>query len=143
MTLLFFSACVTPSKVIDTEADKAIILKNIAAFSQHVMNGDAKAIAAAYTDNGKIFPNDRDIMEGTDALIKYWTPHPKYQTTHHKITPSEIKILGNEAYDYGYYEGKTLNKESGEASSWRGKYVIVWKKIINADVLDTQTTTKK
>jgi len=126
---VFLFNCTPTNKIVDHQKDKAIILKNIAAFSQHVMNGDAKAIAAAYTADGKIFPTNRDIMEGTQVLEKYWTPNKNYKTTHHKITPSEIKILGDEAYDYGYYEGKTLNKSDGTISSWRGKYVIVWKKI--------------
>ncbi len=129
LSLLLIVSCVAPTKTVNVETEKEQILKNIAAFSQHVMNGDAKAIAAAYTDDGKIFPNNREIMEGSESLEKYWTPHPDYQTTYHKITPVEIKILGDEAYDYGYYEGKTLAKKTNETSSWRGKYVIVWKKV--------------
>ncbi|MEO0584930.1 MAG: nuclear transport factor 2 family protein [Bacteroidota bacterium] len=48
--------------------------------------------------------------------------------TYHKVTPEEIKIIGDEAYDYGYYEGKTKSAERGE-SSWGGKYVIIWRKV--------------
>ena len=46
----------------------------------------------------------------------------------HKITPKEIKVVGNEAYDYGYYEGTTL-RANGSESNWKGKYVIIWKKV--------------
>ncbi len=127
--IFLFSACTIPPKEVNVDAEKEIILKNVAAFSKHVMNGDAKAIAAAYTTDGKIFPENQDIMEGSQVLEKYWTPSPFYKTTYHKVTPSEIKILGNEAYDYGYYEGESLKLSDNTTSKWRGKYVIVWKKI--------------
>lgn len=131
--LLIFSvfSCTPTSKVneVDIEMEMEAIMNNISAFSQHVMNGDAEAIADAYTSDGKIFPNNRDIMEGRDALVKYWSPQKGYKTTYHKVKPEEIKILGDEAYDYGYYEGKTLNESTGKESSWKGKYVIVWKKV--------------
>lgn len=48
----------------------------------------------------------------------------------HKISPQEIKIIGNEAYDYGYYEGTTRFSD-GKEKSGKGKYVIVWKKVEN------------
>jgi ketosteroid isomerase-like protein len=46
---------------------------------------------------------------------------------HHKSIPEEIEVMGSTAYDVGYYEGRT-KKVNGEEESWRGKYVIVWKK---------------
>ena len=49
-------------------------------------------------------------------------------TTYHKITALNIEIIGDTAYDHGYYEGRTLN-EDGQETSWRGKYVVVWKKV--------------
>jgi len=104
------------------------ILKNIQTFSKHVVAGDYEAIAASYTSDGKIFPNNMDILEGTENLEKYWKPGSGSSVIHHKVTPTEIRILDNEAYDYGYYQGVSKNS-SGEESKWRGKYVIIWKKI--------------
>ncbi|MEL6653215.1 MAG: hypothetical protein AAFQ87_20655 [Bacteroidota bacterium] len=37
-----------------SEADIEQILQNVSQFSEHVMAGDAKAIANAYTEDGKI-----------------------------------------------------------------------------------------
>lgn len=104
------------------------ILNNIASFSESVVAGDDAAIAAAYTEDAKIFPNNRDIIAGQSKIQTYWVSEEGYAVTHHKITPSEIKILGDEAYDYGYYEG-TSQGPDGKPATWRGKYVIVWKKI--------------
>ena len=104
------------------------ILKNITAFSQNVMNGDSRKIADAYTSDGKIFPSGRDILEGTEILENYWRPSDGYKTLYHKVTPVEIRIVKKTAYDFGYYEGESMNPK-GEKSTWQGKYVIVWKKV--------------
>jgi len=107
--------------------DIQVILKNTKAFSEFVMASDYNKIAASYTDDAKIFPNNTQILQGED-IIKYWTLPEGISTSYHKITQSEISIVEDTAYDYGYYEGKTKHKD-GHVSSWKGKYVIVWKKI--------------
>jgi ketosteroid isomerase-like protein len=109
--------------------DIQIILKNTADFSKYVMSSNYEMIAASYTKDAKIFPNNTKILEGED-IIKYWTLPEGLSTPYHKITQSEITIVKDTAYDYGYYEGKTKNTK-GEERTWGGKYVIVWKKINN------------
>ena len=104
------------------------ILKNVKKFSEYVMAGDHENIGNAYTEDAKIFPNGKPIIEGKEEIINYWKTPEGYSTPYHKITPQEIKIMGDEAYDYGLYEGRSQNP-NGEESSWKGKYVIVWKKI--------------
>jgi ketosteroid isomerase-like protein len=106
------------------------ILSNVDKFSSYVMAGNHEKIAECYTDDGKIFPNNKEIIEGRKLIMAYWQLPEGVRTMHHKVTPSEIKIIGDEAYDYGYYEGKTKRKD-GQEVSWRGKYVIVWKKVEN------------
>ncbi len=110
--------------------DKEIqhILRNAVAFSSYVVEADYDKIVASYTNDGKIFPNRSDIMEGPEAIRSYWILPEGVSTKHHKLTPVEIKVIGDEAYDYGRYEGTTLRAD-GTESSWRGKYVVVWKKI--------------
>lgn len=107
--------------------DIKTILKNTADFSKYVMASDYEKIASSYTEDAKIFPNNTKILEGED-IIKYWTLPEGLSTSYHKITQSEIAIIKDTAYDYGYYEGKTKNTK-GEERTWGGKYVIVWKKV--------------
>ena len=97
-------------------------------FSEYLMQGERDKVVAMYTSDAKIFPSDADILEG-EALANYWNPpgESSWKTSYHRITPVEIKILGNEAYDYGYYEGTSTNGE--QTSDWRGKYVIIWRKV--------------
>lgn len=103
------------------------ILENAKSFSSYVVAGDYERIVESYTEDAKIFPNNRKILEGKAAILEYWTLPEGVQTTYHKLMPSEIKIIGQEAYDYGYYEGKT-KRANGTESSWKGKYVVIWRK---------------
>lgn len=103
------------------------ILQNAKNFSGYVVDADYDMIVESYTEDAKIFPNNMNILEGKEAILNYWTLPEGVQTTYHKLMPSEIKIIGDEAYDYGYYEGKT-KRANGKESSWKGKYVVVWRK---------------
>lgn len=113
-----------------TLSDEEIIRKNTKAFSQAYMQADYNALVDKYTDDAKIFPNKTKIISGKADIKKKWILPEGVKTLYHKVTPSEIIIKDNTAYDYGYYEGKTQTKENKEVS-WKGKYVIIWKKINN------------
>ncbi len=104
------------------------IVENLKNFSNYVMTSEYDLIGDCYTKDAKIFPNNTKIIAGKQAIIKYWTLPEGVQTTHHKIMPDEIRIVGDTAYDYGYYEGATRRKD-GTEGTWKGKYVIVWKKV--------------
>lgn len=103
------------------------ILKNAKNFSEYVVDANYEMIGASYTVDAKIFPNDSKILTGKDAILAYWKLPEGISTVHHKLMPEEIKVIGNEAYDYGYYEG-TTQKADGSESSWKGKYVVIWRK---------------
>ncbi len=106
----------------------ASIKSQITRFSQYLMEGKRDKVVEMYTSDAKIFPSNTDILEGTE-LANYWNPPGErtWKTTYHKVTPVEIKVLGDEAYDYGYYEGTSVNDD--QSSDWKGKYVIIWKKV--------------
>ena len=111
----------------DQKELKAIMAK-AEQFSQDVMNGDTEKLVAAYTDDAKLFPTNREILTGTDSIRVYWTFSENSKITYHKLTPLEIKVVGDEAYDYGYNEG-TSSFVDGSESHWKGKYVVIWKKV--------------
>ncbi len=111
-----------------SEEEVRTILKNIDAFSGFVVAGDIEAIGQSYTEDASILVNNRDIITGRDPIEAYWTPGGSSRTVYHKIHPVEITITGDTAYDMGRYEGRT-RMQNGDEASWKGKYVIVWKKI--------------
>jgi ketosteroid isomerase-like protein len=94
------------------------------AFSSLMKNADWDAVADAYTPDARIFPPGKNVVEGRAAIREIWAASPRI--TYHKVTSSEIKIMGREAYDWGIYEGKSIGSE-GKESAWKGKYVIVWR----------------
>ena len=104
------------------------ILANTAKFSGYIVNADYQKISESYTVDGKIFPNRREIIAGRENIKEYWKLPEGVSTIAHKVTPTEIKIKGKEAYDYGHYEG-TTRRANGEEISWKGKYVIIWRKV--------------
>ncbi len=110
------------------EKARAKIISNAEAFSQAYINADYDAMAETYTLDGKIFPNGTKIIEGQEAIKDRWIIRNGSKILHHKTVTEELKFLGDYAYDYGYYEGKTQKKD-GSVSEWKGKYVIVWKKV--------------
>ena len=130
MIMLFMHAEGYSQQYSGSQEDIDDILVNIEKFSSYVMDSNADKLAECYTLDGKLFPNNREIIEGTNKIKAYWELPEGVSIIHHKVTPSEIKIIGSEAYDYGYYEGKTKKKD-GQEVSWKGKYVIVWKKVAN------------
>lgn len=110
------------------EEEKEKILSNSKAFSQAYVNEDYDAIANAYTKDGKIFPNNANIIKGREAIKKRWASRNGYKVLDHKIISEEITFAEDFAYDYGYFEGKSQN-DNGSVVSWKGKYVVVWKKV--------------
>ncbi len=122
------SGPVMAQNFIGDPGELVLIHGEIQAFSEAVMNSDAEAIGNAYTEDAKIFPNNREIIAGRAAITEYWSFFDNRKIPYHKIHPEEIKVIGNEAYDFGYYEGSSISAE-GEKSNWRGKYVIIWKKV--------------
>ncbi|WP_430408443.1 YybH family protein [Kordia sp.] len=132
LLLLVFVACTftqcIDNEINDTEKDIAQIRQNIKDFSSYVNTSNYEMIGASYTEDAKIFPQRGKMIAGRTNIVKYWTLPEGIKTINHKITPSEITIVDDTAYDYGHYEGTTV-KSDGEESSWKGKYVIVWKRV--------------
>ena len=110
------------------QSDKDQLLAQAKKFSAHLVAGRKAEVVAMYTSDAKIFPNNREILKGQE-LSEYWNPSnpSSWKTTQHKITPIELKVWGDEAYDYGYYEGSSTNGQ--DTSNWKGKYVIIWRKV--------------
>jgi len=125
--LLLISTLSFAQKFIGNPEDIEQILDNTKNFSQFVMDSNYEMIVKSYTEDAKIFPNNTEILTGKEAILKYWTLPEGVSTAHHKLMPEEIKITGLEAYDYGYYEGKT-KRANGEIINWKGKYVVIWRK---------------
>lgn len=127
ITAFMFVQC-SEQTTTNHQKDIEQIHQNAKNFSSYVNSSNYEMIGASYTKDAKIFPQRGKIIEGLDGILKYWKLPEGVQTINHKITPIEVTIVEDTAYDYGYYEGTTV-KANGEKSSWEGKYVIVWKRV--------------
>lgn len=108
--------------------DKELVLAQAARFSEVYMAGNYEELANIYTKDGKIFPGGTPILMGREQIIDRFKIREGSRLIHHQIVPEEINFIGNYAYDYGYYEGKTQHSNS-EITSFKGKYVVVWQKV--------------
>lgn len=123
---LTFSLMSNAQIISGDEAEGKAILEQMREFSAALVAGDGEALTSMYADNAKIFPADRKILTGDD-LKKYWSAENGDEVTSHNLFPEEIHVSGDTAYDYGYYSG-TSKDDNGETVTWKGKYVVVWKK---------------
>lgn len=115
-------------KIFNEVAEKEKLVAVIQKFSKDFMNANYEGMLDAYTADGKMFPTDVDVIEGHQAITKRWLMNKDSKILYHEMVPVEVNFLGNHAYDYGYYKGKT-QKPDGSIIDWKGKYVVVWKKI--------------
>jgi serine beta-lactamase-like protein LACTB len=96
------------------------------AFSAAYVREDLDVMMQYYTEDAAIFPTQGDILDTREAIAAYWTVPEGTDILHHASMPEDIRITGNTAYDYGYYEGRL--RRNGEETGFEGKYVIVWEK---------------
>jgi len=129
LLLLLFSISLYAQEYSGKGEDVNKILENINAFSAAYVGADYDKLTSFYSTDGKIFPAGSDIIVGYEAIKKRWTLPKGTKVISHKVTPKEIKIIEDYAYDYGYYEGSSSHKK--EIFPFKGKYVIVWKKVAN------------
>ncbi|MDR5591318.1 nuclear transport factor 2 family protein [Christiangramia sp. SM2212] len=130
--ILFFALSLNSLDLISQEFigdknDIDIILKNTEAFSKAYVNADYDGIKESYAENAVILPPGAELIKGKQAIKERWILPEEVKILSHKITQTEIKIINDHAYDIGYYEGST-QRNDGTEISWKGKYLIVWKK---------------
>lgn len=113
---------------IGDQKDLDIIFRNIRKFSASYKSGDVTSLVKCYTEDAKLFAHRMDIVANSGEISQFWKMPEGTKVLHHLVTPVEIVVKGDTAYDWGYYEGETQSAE-GKIVPWSGKYVIVWKKV--------------
>ncbi|HBK70136.1 MAG TPA: DUF4440 domain-containing protein [Flavobacteriaceae bacterium] len=127
LLLLLFSIHFYAQEYSGSGEDINKIIENTRNFSKAYKDAEYDKLTSFYSKDGKIFPAGADIIVGHEAIKKRWTLPKGTKIVSHKVTPKEIKVIEDYAYDYGYYEGSSSRKK--EVSTFKGKYVIVWKKV--------------
>ncbi len=95
------------------------------ALSEAYIEGDIDALVNIYRSDGIAAPAGMDFVRGHKDLHDLWTLQDGVKVVRHKAIPTELKVDGDHAYDWGYYEGQTT-KDGELREPFRGTYVIVW-----------------
>jgi uncharacterized protein (TIGR02246 family) len=94
-----------------------------AAFSAAFAAGDAAAVAGMYTEAARLLPPNAPIVEGRDAIERFWVGVMASGIKAVDLKTSEVEAFGDTAVECG---SATLYAPSGAVAD-RGKYLVVWK----------------
>jgi uncharacterized protein (TIGR02246 family) len=88
--------------------------------------GDAKAVAALYTEDGTELPPNEMMMKGRTAVEKYYTGFFTANAVKLSLSAIETTATGDIAYDVGTYSQTITPKQAGgKPMTDRGKYVVI------------------
>lgn len=95
---------------------------------QMVKRGDAKGIAALYTEDACLLPPNSDIVRGRKAVEEFWGGAVSMLG----LKEAELKTLevlgeGDTVTERGEYKMKIVPKGQKPIED-RGKYLVLWKK---------------
>ncbi len=113
-------------------------------FSAAVEKADATAIAALYTANAKLLPPNSDIVEGTDAIRKFWQAVLDRGVRGAQLDTVELRVCGDTAVELGRYRMKAASGEMVD----QGKYIVLWKNVnglwrLDRDMWNSSVPTSK
>lgn len=111
-------------------------------FEQAFAAGDTAAIAQMYTEQAAVLPPDGEMVEGRDAIRKFWQAAIKGGLKNLTLSAVRVDELGDQAArEIGRF---TLDAPGpgGKAVEVDGKYVVVWRKTgedwkIDTDIWNT------
>jgi ketosteroid isomerase-like protein len=119
--VLFLSiSCVQQSIDISDEISNAN-----KAFMEAFNSGDMDVVVQHYTENGKLFPSNSDIITGRENIKAFWGTAPEMGVKKVNLETTTAEGFGNIAIEEGKY---TLYTENDIIID-EGKYIVTWKKI--------------
>jgi uncharacterized protein (TIGR02246 family) len=104
------------------DARKAIEAAN-AEFGAAYGRGDARAIAAFYTEGGQLYPPNERVVAGRAAIEEFWKAAMDSGAKGVEVKTTEVDGLGDSAVETGTY---TLYAKDGTTLD-HGKYIVLWK----------------
>jgi ketosteroid isomerase-like protein len=93
-------------------------------FAAALSRGDGKALGAMYTATAQAFPPNSDIVQGREAIGRFWQGAIDAGVKGMELTTLEVEAHGDTAHEVGTY---ALTGEGGKTLD-RGKYVVIWKR---------------
>ncbi|HEV8335449.1 MAG TPA: SgcJ/EcaC family oxidoreductase [Candidatus Polarisedimenticolia bacterium] len=110
-----------------TQEAKAAIEKVNVAFTRAFERGDAAALAEMYTVDAIVFPPDKEMIKGRDAIGEFWKATRDGGVTSATLTTLDVGRSGDLAYEVGT-ASLTIQSTGREPTTANAKYVVVWKR---------------
>jgi uncharacterized protein (TIGR02246 family) len=98
--------------------------------------GDAAAIARMYTPNATVFPPGSDMVTGRDGIQKVWAGAIQSGMKFTSLQTVSVEQYGNAAREIGRFTADVPNAQK-QMTKVEGKYVVVWKRVNGAWLLDS------
>ena len=138
LTLLLTCLCLSilPAKSASPQSTAAAkdvdaAIKAIAdQYVKATLAGDAKAIAALYTEDAVEMPPNIPAVKGRAAIEQYYAKMLKFKDARMSVftlNHLETRAVGDTGYDVGTYQ-QTVTPTSGAALDDTGKYTIILKR---------------
>jgi uncharacterized protein (TIGR02246 family) len=109
------------------DAVRVAIEKQAADFAAAFNRGDAKAVAAMYTEDAIALPPDADLVRGRAAIEKLWTEAMASGMKTLAFTVLDVQSSGNLAVETGRAM-IGLQPPGQPMTTQAGKYVVVWQR---------------
>jgi len=131
-SMLTFTGCQTaptpkPEEKRDAAADTTAINALRDQFTAAFNSSDAAAVAATYTDDAIMLPENRAAVEGKPAIQASYEAMFKENTGKIVLTPLETQVAGDWAYDRGNAT-VTVTPKSGKPMEESSKYLVILKR---------------
>ncbi len=123
MLTVLFTNCTSPASVEPVDITEEIQALN-EVFGEAFSNGDAAAVAARYTTDGKLYPPNSEMMEGQKAIEAYWQGAMDAGLTGAKLETLSATAYGDVAYEIG-----KVDIFAGEQVVDKAKFIVIWKKV--------------
>jgi uncharacterized protein (TIGR02246 family) len=85
--------------------------------------GDARAVAAMYTEGGQLYPPNQRVVAGRAAIEEFWKAAMDSGVKRVELKTAEVESLDGSAMETGTF---TLYGKDGTTLD-RGKYLVFWK----------------
>ncbi len=101
-----------------------------AAYVKAALAGDAKGVAALYTDDAIEMPPNAPMIKGRTAIQQYYEMEFGSGTTMNSFTLTHLDTyaMGDRGYDVGTYQQSVTPKGMTAALTATGKYTVILKR---------------
>jgi uncharacterized protein (TIGR02246 family) len=124
---LGFVCCAPEKEELNLDQVRSAVEQANGKLAESLRQGDAAGVAAAYTEDATLMPNEAETIKGRPGIEAYWAS--AIQMGIKDVVLTVVDLGGGE--EFVYEIGKvmaTVQPEGMEPMEIPGKYACVWKK---------------